>query len=51
MLPADSVTIEISPHCLLQTVLKANLPNGVHIGMANRNVQDNVNVFLSALGR
>jgi fatty acid synthase len=51
MLPADCVTIEISPHCLLQTILKANLPNGIHIGMANRNIQDNINVFLSALGK
>jgi fatty acid synthase len=51
MLPSNSVTIEISPHCLLQAILKVNLPNSVHIGMSHRNNQDNTNYFLTALGK
>ncbi len=51
LLPTDSLTIEISPHCLLQAILKVNLPSGVHIGMAKRSNQDDTNYFLSALGR
>jgi fatty acid synthase len=51
LLPPDSLTIEIAPHALLKSLLKQNLPNGVHIGLANRYQNDNVVDFLSALGR
>ncbi len=51
LLPTDSLTIEISPHSLLQAILKVNLPKSVHIGMAHRSSQDNTSYFLSALGR
>jgi fatty acid synthase len=51
MLPSNSLTIEIAPHEILQTVLKANLPNGVHVGLARRGNPENTNYFLSALGR
>jgi fatty acid synthase len=51
MLPPDSLTIEIGPHALLQSLLKQNLPNGVHIGLANRFQNSNVVHFLSALGK
>ncbi len=50
LLPSDSLTIEIAPHALLKSLLKQNLPNGVHIGLANRYQNDNVVHFLSALG-
>jgi fatty acid synthase len=51
LLPSDSLTIEIAPHALLQSLLKQNLPDGVHIGLAKRNNEYNFAYFLSALGR
>jgi fatty acid synthase len=51
LLPPDSLTIEIGPHALLQSLLKQNSPNGVHIGLTNRYHNDNVVHFLSALGK
>ncbi len=50
MLPTNSLTIEISPHACLQTILKDNLPDALHIPLAKRN-RDNVFEFLDALGR
>jgi fatty acid synthase len=51
MLPSDSLTIEISPHAIFQTILATEIPSGIHIGLAKRGNQDNVSYFLSALGR
>jgi fatty acid synthase len=50
LLPSNSLTIEISPHACLQSVLKVNLPEAIHIGLAKRN-KDNIFEFLDALGR
>jgi fatty acid synthase len=51
LLPSKSLTIEIAPHEILQSLLKVNLPQGVHVGLAKRNNKDNVLHFLNALGR
>jgi fatty acid synthase len=50
-LPSNSLMIEIGPHELLQSLLKQNLPSGVHIGLAKRYNDDNVAYFLNALGK
>jgi fatty acid synthase len=51
MLPSDSITIEISPHAIFKSILTTEIPNGIHIGIAKRDNQDNVSYFLGALGK
>lgn len=51
LLPSNSLTIEIAPHGLLQAILKRSMPNGVHVGLTQRNSQENVKHFINALGR
>ncbi|XP_031641000.1 fatty acid synthase-like [Contarinia nasturtii] len=51
-LPEDAITIEISPHGLLQAIIKKCLPNGVHVPLTNRANKDNQCIFfLSSLGK
>ncbi|XP_060533311.1 fatty acid synthase-like [Cylas formicarius] len=51
-IPSDAVVIEVSPHGLLQSILKRELgPNISYISLADRNSQDNEQFFLSAIGK
>lgn len=50
--PADAVVIEIAPHCLLQAILKRSLsPQSVNIPLMKRNHPNNLELFLTGLGR
>ncbi len=48
MLPSNALIIEISPQQIFQSILKSNLPDGVHVGFSKRN--DASNIF-DVLGR
>ncbi|XP_065221118.1 fatty acid synthase-like isoform X2 [Planococcus citri] len=51
-IPANSITIEIAPHGLLNAILKHSLPNTVdNIPLLMRNNENNVEYLLNALGR
>lgn len=50
--PKGAVLIEIAPHGLLQAVLKRSSKSGcTNISLAHRMSNDNLNYFLSALGK
>ena len=50
--PDNAVAIEISPHCLLQSILKETLsPKCCIVGIMKKNVPDNVSFSLTALGK
>lgn len=49
-IPKNALTIEIAPHALLQSILRNSISGGVHIGLTRRNAENNVLVFLNALG-
>ena len=50
--PSNAVTIEIAPHCLLQTVLKRSLGDGCEfVSLMKRHHEDNLKVLLSNLGK
>ena len=50
--PSNAVTIEIGPHCLLQTLLKRSLGDGCAlIPLMKRHHADNVQFLLSNLGK
>ncbi|XP_055905959.1 fatty acid synthase-like [Eupeodes corollae] len=51
LLPHNALTIEIAPHGLLQSILKGSIPNGIHVSLTQRNNKDNLNYFLTALGK
>ncbi|XP_063706400.1 fatty acid synthase-like [Culicoides brevitarsis] len=51
MLPINAITIEIAPHGLLQAILKKSLPKGIHVPLTQRGNSQNVNFFLSAIGK
>lgn len=50
-LPNNCLTIEVAPHGLLQAIIKKALPSGTHIPLTNRTNKNNLNFFLSSLGR
>lgn len=50
-LPENSITIEIAPHGLLQSIIKKALPNGIHIPLTLRDNKENSCFFLTALGK
>ncbi|XP_039309287.1 fatty acid synthase [Solenopsis invicta] len=51
-IPENAITIEIAPHCLLQTILRRSLPPTVtHIGLHNRNHSNNLAFLLSNVGK
>lgn len=50
-LPKNSLTIEISPHGLLQGILKSANPHGTHIPLTRRNADDGVHFFMQSIGR
>lgn len=51
LLPPDALTIEIAPHGLLQAILKRSMSEGIHVGLTQRGNKNNMNFFLSALGK
>lgn len=51
LLPANSLTVEIAPHGLMQAILRRSMPNGIHVGLTQRGSQDNMKYFLNALGK
>ncbi|KAF7988869.1 hypothetical protein HCN44_007179 [Aphidius gifuensis] len=51
LIPDDAITIEISPHGILQTVLRTSLNSSViNMSLAQRG-QDNIQVFLDCIGK
>lgn len=49
-IPKNAIVIEISPHCLLQSILKRSLgPDVSYVPMMRKN-DDNANLLLSAIG-
>ncbi|XP_065221120.1 fatty acid synthase-like isoform X2 [Planococcus citri] len=51
-IPANSITIEIAPHGLLNAILKHSLPNTVdNIPLLMRHNENNVEYLLNSLGR
>lgn len=51
LLPNNALTIEVSPHGLLQAILKKSMPNGVHLPLTKRGNKENVLYFLQGLGK
>ncbi|CAC5370812.1 FASN [Mytilus coruscus] len=50
--PHNAIVIEIAPHCLLQAILKRSLgPKCTFAGLMKRGHQDNVEFFLTSLGK
>nr|XP_006825449.1 PREDICTED: fatty acid synthase-like [Saccoglossus kowalevskii] len=50
--PSNAITIEVSPHCLLQAILKRSLSsNCAFIGLMKRNYPNNLEFFLSNIGK
>lgn len=50
--PRNALLIEIAPHCLLQAILKRSVgPQARCVGLMKRDHADNINFFLSSLGR
>ncbi|XP_067120579.1 fatty acid synthase [Centruroides vittatus] len=50
--PANAIVIEIAPHCLLQAILKRSLnANCAFIGLMNKKEKDNLDYFLSSVGK
>lgn len=50
-LPDNCLTIEVAPHGLLQAIIKKAMPNGIHVPLTNRSNKNNLNFFLSSLGK
>ncbi|KAI4477322.1 hypothetical protein M0804_012912 [Polistes exclamans] len=52
MIPNNAVTIEISPHGLLQAILKKSLhSNCINLSLTKRHRKDNATLILSTLGK
>ncbi|XP_043492367.1 fatty acid synthase-like [Polistes fuscatus] len=52
MIPKNAVTIEISPHGLLQAILKKSLHSDcINLSLTKRNHKDNATLILSTLGK
>ncbi|XP_014471165.1 PREDICTED: fatty acid synthase-like [Dinoponera quadriceps] len=51
-IPANAITIEIAPHCLLQAILRRSLPQTVtNIGLHKRDHSNNLAFLLSSIGK
>ncbi|XP_025265005.1 fatty acid synthase-like [Camponotus floridanus] len=51
-IPKNAITIEIAPHCLLQTILRKSLPSTVtNIGLQKQNHSNNLIFLLSNVGK
>lgn len=51
-IPANAITIEIAPHCLLQAILRRSLPQTVtNISLHKRDHPNNLNFLLSNVGK
>ncbi|KAL6440730.1 hypothetical protein ACFW04_003291 [Cataglyphis niger] len=51
-IPANAITIEIAPHCLLQAILRGSLsPTVINIGLHKRNHSNNLAFLLSSIGK
>ncbi len=46
-LPSNCITVEIAPQQIFQSILRSNLPNGIHVGFSKREDASNV---LNVLG-
>jgi fatty acid synthase len=51
MLPENVLMIEVSPHALLQPILKRSLVNGIYINLTKKDAEDGVVFLLQALGK
>lgn len=52
LIPKDAIVIEISPHCLLLSLLKPSIGDKAFIcGLAKKGQPDNLEFFLSSLGQ
>jgi len=51
-IPANAITIEVAPHCLLQAVLKRSLsPNCSFVGLMKKDQDNSLDFLLSSLGK
>ncbi|GMR46683.1 hypothetical protein PMAYCL1PPCAC_16878, partial [Pristionchus mayeri] len=51
-IPANAITIEIAPHCLMRAVLRRTLDkNVINIGMMNMRAENEMETFLDAVGK
>jgi hypothetical protein len=51
MLPENVLMIEVSPHALLQPILKRLRVNGIYISLTKKDAEDGVVLLLQALGK
>ncbi|XP_035731720.1 fatty acid synthase-like [Vespa mandarinia] len=51
MIPNNAITIEISPHGLLQAILRKSLSNSINLTLTRRNHKDNTYLLLTTLGK
>lgn len=51
MLPANAMSIEISPHGLLKPLLKRSLKEGIHFSLAERGNKNGTSLTLNTLGQ
>jgi fatty acid synthase len=52
LIPKHALVIEISPHCLLQSSIKATVGDTAFVcGLMRRGQSDNLEYFLSSLGQ
>lgn len=51
LLPTNAIAIEISPHGLLQAIVKRSIPTAIHIPLTQRGNANNAAYFLTALGK
>ncbi|XP_047348390.1 fatty acid synthase-like [Vespa velutina] len=51
MIPNNAITIEISPHGLLQAILRTSLNNCINLTLTRRNHKDNTYLLLTTLGK
>ncbi|XP_057332495.1 fatty acid synthase [Microplitis mediator] len=51
-IPANAITIEIAPHCLLQAILRRSLPPTVtNVGLHKKDHSNNLEFFLTNVGK
>lgn len=51
MLPKNAITIEISPHGLLKSILKRSLKDGVHLSLTQRDSKNGSHLLMETLGK
>ncbi|XP_043496502.1 fatty acid synthase-like [Polistes fuscatus] len=52
IVPKNAITLEVSPHGLLQAILRKSLDSGcINLSLAKRGHKDNATLFLSRLGK